>query len=422
MTKIKYNQFQSHYNITNGNSVLVDFLRNEIKVMSDRIEFEYEYDLEYTKLATKLDNILAKKTNDVLYITFITSLNCNMHCVYCYEKNVGAFNKNLQLELDLDAIISFVKEEYILKSYRKINVTILGGEPLLEKNINKIDKFIAGINKISINTHFSIVTNGINVKKYINQIVKWKINDIQVTLDGTELIHNSRRYSIDNNINSFISIVEGLDTLCDNNITAYLRTNVDKNNIDDICNLGKFIIKKQWLKKGIKPYLYPVTTSGCTNYTTNDSEIVVLKNVLKELGKCSEVKNVFGLDFHGIEYISNILNGIQPRIKTRFCGVSQGQYVLTPEGDILNCWWGLEEKIFKVGRIQEKSYSIDYTKINKFYERNILNIPQCINCKFKYLCGGGCTYREFFNKGSVDSGQCYPYDALIKEYLNYAIS
>lgn len=422
MTKIKYNQFQSHYNISNNKTVLVDFLHNEIKVMDDYIEFEYEYDLGYNEKATKLDNILTKKTNDVLYITFITSLKCNMHCVYCYEKNVGSSYENLELELDLDAIISFVKNEYINNSYQKINVSILGGEPLLEKNISKIDKFIEGINKISVNTHFSVVTNGINVKKYIDQIVKWKINDIQVTMDGTELVHNSRRHSIDSNINGFHTIAEGIDILCDNNITAYLRTNVDENNIADICNFGKFIIEKQWLIRGVKPYLYPVTTSGGTNYIINDSEIVILKKVLKELGKCSEVKNVFGLDFHGIEYISSILNGRQPRIKTRFCGVSQGQYVLTPEGNVLNCWWGLEEKVFKVGRIQEKSYSIDHEKITKFYERNILTIPQCINCKFKYLCGGGCTYKEYFNKGSVDSGQCYPYDTLIKEYLTYAIS
>lgn len=422
MEKVKYNQFQSWYQLKNDKVAVVDFLHNEIKVIEQSCEPEYEFDSEYDSLANRLDKILTKKRNDILNITLITSLECNMCCVYCYEKSVSSSFEKVDDKLDLERMVDFVKDEYTRGDYSSINANILGGEPLLDINIGKIDVFIKNISQISPKAHFSIVTNGINVTKYIDQLVKWKIENVQVTMDGTELIHNSRRIVSESNINSFYTIVEGIDALCDKGISVFLRTNVDQNNISDINSFSRFIIDKGWLEKGVTSYIYPVTTSGCSDYILEDSELDIFKKILKELGKNPELNHVFDLDFHGIKYINDILNGIQPTIKTRFCGVSQGQYVLSPEGNVLNCWWGLEEKIFKVGEIRTDGYSIDYKKIDMFHERSVLTTPNCISCKFKYFCGGGCAYKEHAGSGTVNNGQCYPYDELIKEYLNYAIS
>lgn len=83
------------------------------------------------------------------------------------------------------------------------------------------------------------------------------------------------------------------------------------------------------------------------------------------------------------------MNCITPKIKTRFCGVAQGQYVITCEGNILNCWWGITEDIFKIGEFIDKDFLIDRKKVSYFRERNILSMSKCIKCKFKYICGGG---------------------------------
>lgn len=421
MDKVDYNQFQSIYELEGKTKILVDFLCSNIKLYSVDTMFNYKYDDKYNEQSIKLDSILIKKSSEILAITLITDLNCNMDCLYCYEKDVSLNTKNEYRIINVYEVINLISSEIKSKKYKEIEVNVIGGEPLLENNIEFLNNFFKEIKLLNINTNFSLVTNGINVSNYIDNIIFWGINDIQITLDGTEKIHNQRRMPIDKNLNGFKKIEEGVNMLLQHNIKVFLRINVDKNNVNYIVDLGRYIKKNMWLNKGLKAYIYPLTSSGNKDYVLKETELTIFKMILDKFKDEEDVSSIFKFDFHGINYIDELIENKCPTIRTRFCGVSKGQYVIYVDGTILNCWWGIENDIFKIGKIDQMNYYIDDSKIKKFSKRNTLEIQGCKVCKFKYICGSGCVYNEYLNKGTINTGNCSQFDLLIKEYLNYVL-
>ncbi len=76
---------------------------------------------------------------------------------------------------------------------------------------------------------------------------KGKIREVQVTLDGTADIHNSRRF-LKGGDGTFDRIVRGIDAALANKIDINLRMVIDKENIDNLPDLAQFAIDKGWTK------------------------------------------------------------------------------------------------------------------------------------------------------------------------------
>ena len=93
----------------------------------------------------------------------------------------------------------------------------------------------------------AVVTNGYNLKEYAEILSRGQIREVQVTLDGTEKIHNDRR-PLKNGLGTFDAIVEGIDETLGKNIPINLRVVVDKDNIGELPGLAKFAEQKGWTK------------------------------------------------------------------------------------------------------------------------------------------------------------------------------
>lgn len=86
--------------------------------------------------------------------TFIRFAGCNLNCSYCDTKY--AQKKNQGVEKSIDEIISTVKKANIK------NITITGGEPLLQKDILTLLKKL-----VELGYNVNIETNGsINIKPF----------------------------------------------------------------------------------------------------------------------------------------------------------------------------------------------------------------------------------------------------------------
>jgi uncharacterized protein len=133
---------------------------------------------------------------------------------------------------------------------RKKYITVFGGEPLLNSPEHK--KYIetlllkANANELDV----AIVTNGYHLKEYIPILKKGRIREVQVTLDGTARVHNSRRM-LRGGKSTFEQIVEGIDETLANNIAVNLRMVIDKENIDELPKLANFAIEKGWTSSSL---------------------------------------------------------------------------------------------------------------------------------------------------------------------------
>lgn len=417
METIYYNQFQSVYEIYDYYFV-IDFLHNNIKKYNKKdFLLVYRFNNDSQIKCDILDSKIKNRNSHILDITIITDFACNMKCLYCFEHSFTS--KVISNKLNPVLIINFIKEMLDKYNYKLLRINISGGEPLLPYNIEYLDKLCLIIRSLNVPTEFHLTTNGLNIVDFIDNIQKWDIEDIQITLDGTEKFQNTRRAPV-SLINGFEKITTGITSLLNLGIQVSLRVNVDKNNVSNLPELAKFIISQGWLNKSCQTYLYPITYSGNPDYLLTDSELDIFKQVLFIMRNQSpEVKNVFSYDFHGIDYLNNLLIGKMPVIRNRYCGFSMGQYVLLNNGHIYSCWWGVNNQDFCIGNITETDITLNEQKINAISQRTVQNMPLCNKCKFKYLCGGGCAFKEWVNFGTTNQGNCAEFDLLFNEYLHY---
>jgi len=417
--KLYYNQYQSIYR-TEEYIIVVDFLKNSIlKVPSFDMQCEYKFNEEYNEYANRLSNRLndLEPRNRTLKITVITDFVCNMSCLYCYEACMGI--EQIPKKTQPESIISFIVEQYQHNFYSAIRVEIVGGEPLMEHNIAFLDELVFKIQLLEYPTTFSITTNGLNVSKYIEKLLAWNIKDFQITVDGLEKVQNQRRIPHDRNINGFEEIAKGIDILLKNNCFVAFRMNVDCNNVQEIPKLANYILQRGWMNLNFHPYIYPITQSGNCNYSIKDTEAETFHLVMQVLQDTKpKIGNVFSLNFHGLDYIDSIIENKLPRLRLKFCGITDGQFIVSNDGNIYSCWWGVGEKRFHVGDLDG---NIDNEKIKKFSERSTNYISRCRECKFRFLCGGGCTYKEWINHNTTDQGQCAEFDLIIGEYIKFRI-
>jgi len=417
MNILHYNQFQSLY-IIQDKYVILDFLKNQMfDYKKSTYTPNYRYDKEYDEMAKNLDALIKDVRNGTLDITIITDYACNMRCLYCYEHSWQ--QKSLPKKANPVLVVDFIKQLFNSSEFKSVRINILGGEPLMSHNIEFLDEVIKKLKKLDIPTMFQMTTNGLNIVDYIGKIIEWEIRDFQITLDGMQKVQNTRRMPLDM-IDGFEKITQGIDLLLNNkNISVSLRINVDKNNVDEIPELAKFIQKKQWNESNFYAYIYPVTYSGNKNYILDSSDVEIFEMILNTLrNQSKEIRDFFALDFHGIAYVKSILNGQLPTIRNKFCGHALGQYVISNTGEVYSCWWGAEHDDFKIGNIKNQK-KINESKILDFSNRSMKNIERCKTCKFKYLCGGGCTFKEWIDNKTLDQGHCSNFDELIYQYLLY---
>jgi len=105
---------------------------------------------------------------------------CNCRCVMC---DIWKDNKNLKqlTEKDIEGLL------YTLKKFGTQQVTMSGGEALLNANFFKLCELLkkAGIS-------ITLLTTGLTIKKNADQLIKW-IDEIIVSLDGDEMLHDAVR-------------------------------------------------------------------------------------------------------------------------------------------------------------------------------------------------------------------------------------
>ena len=422
MKTLTYNQFQSLYDLQ-GFYVLVDFLNNSITnyAKDDHVPkylFDEVYQNKMNELNVRVKSIL--QPSKTLEITLILDLKCNMKCVYCYE---AALNKeNEQTKLDKKHIIDFISMQWEKGNYELLRINILGGEPIMPHNIEYLNKLVNEIHQIGIPVSIIITTNGLTISEYVESITSWKVKQIQVTLDGVEGIHNLRRIPCERR-NGFRDIITGISMLIEKGIFVNIRVNVDKNNAAGLPDLARYFISQSWQKSFYSVYIYPITMSGRKDYVVNNNEAIILNLVLNVLNELPiDLRNVYNLDFYGIIYIDYIIDGRQPLIISKFCGATNGQYVIQNDGYVRTCWWALDVNKFIVANLLSNSHYKQYEdNFNDFMNRSVLKMHRCVSCKFKFICGAGCVYKEWKNRNTLYYGNCSEFDTLISAYLEYRL-
>jgi uncharacterized protein len=355
-----------------------------------------------------------KRDTDEIQIFYVPSYACNFNCSYCYQDEYNQppahFNKDI-----LKAFFQFIDIKF---SDRRKYITVFGGEPLLN-NASQKEFFTHFIAETKIRQlDVAVVTNGYYLEEYIDILKNGNIREIQVTLDGTEKIHNNRRM-LKGGGTSFLKIVRGIDLALASKINVNLRMVLDKDNIDDLPNLARFAMEKEWTKSGF------FKTQLGRNYELHHcqgaasklySRIDLYTDIYKILKENPEIA-----DFHKPAFsISKYLfeEGHLPDPLFDSCPGTKTEWAFDFMGKVYACTATVGKSGEELGTFFPVQM-LDDKRINEWQNRDILSIEKCSSCTLQLACGGGCAAIAKNTSGSINSADCRPVKDLIGLGIGY---
>ena len=353
------------------------------------------------------------RDDDEIQIFFVPNYACNFACSYCYQDEY--VNPSGEISHDVvDSFFGHISKEF---AGRKKYITVFGGEPFLNtpKQKDILEYLIKKANDAAL--ELSFVTNGYSLVEYIDLIKTAKVREIQVTLDGTEEIHNSRRY-LKGGKGTFDKVVAGIDACIANEVTINLRIVADKENIDNLPALADFAIDKCWTKSEF------FKTQIGRNYELHHCQSspdklfsrVSLYEKLYDL--CKVYPQI--LEFYKPAYsISKFIweNEEVPTPLFDSCPACKTEWAFDYTGSIFSCTATVGKQEELLGTFYPE-VKLNHELIKDWQSRDVTEISECRSCNLQLACGGGCGSIAKNATGKICSPDCRP----VKELLELGFS
>lgn len=349
-----------------NNNLPFEILENLIKKW-----FMVPNDYDEYKLCDQMNNLLnilygpGNKANAITKYTVLTTTDCNARCFYCFEHGRKRINMSERVALDT--------AQYIIKSSGAKPVTFrwFGGEPLY--NYEAIDIICRVLRDNNIEYSSSMVSNGYLFDDAIIEKSKdlWNLENVQITLDGTEEIYNRCKAFIYKDTNAFQRVMENIHKLLESGINVKIRMNMDTHNSDDLFALVDQLAEKFGNYSNLTVYthlLFDNTDEKRKNRKFD--ERYMLMEIHKKLSAYIKSK--------GFE-VRHTLDGYFR--KNQCMADSDSAVVIAPDGSLGKCEHFSDDNFF--GSIY--SECVDKTVIDGFKQRRPVD-SLCAKCPMYPAC------------------------------------
>lgn len=392
---------------------VVELLRNPLngdpsvletlKTRGHLTELSPEEELHKIEEMYKKYTKLPKKHAHFIIITY----NCNLMCPYCYLSDIQSKDKAWVNKTITDEYIDKIFEIISSMDSRPGRITLYGGEPLLVKNKPIVEKILReGGNR---GYGFLVLTNGVSVRSFLDVLKGYSVI-LQVTIDGPQQIHDTRRVKKDGT-GTFDEVVQGVDAALDAGLTMYLRTNLDKDNIHVLPQVVNFYREKDWLNHPhVSLHFSPVFEKSGAHYEPITSRKNIYDSVIVQAAQDPDISK-FAFDLRGSDLFENIFSrGELGPPRFWYCDANHSTFIFDPFGDVYVCTEHVGEEHAKVGVYYPELVLNE--QYNQWRERIVLTIPECRECKYALFCGGGCGYKALEKYGTLSKPMCYDYDEV----------
>lgn len=349
--------------------------------------------------------------NENKFTVFVLTYMCNFACPYCYESAPKCTNSSIMTEEMVDRIFD-------INGGTLSQIALYGGEPFLPETRSIIEYIVS---KAS-NADFSVTTNGYYLLEFSDLLRKLNVQNVMVTLDGPEDLHNKTR-KLKNGEGTYSKIMQGIRTCLMHSIPIKIRMNITPENISPCEQLRESLIKEfptQFNKKILTFELQPIFQLSTENKDELNERLIF--NKMTDCGLPTKY-NMISLTSSPV--LRTFINNTRQNFRHRYChcDAEDRRRFYDSEGDIYSCILSLNNKAATVGTY----YPECKFKGSSFLTRNIESIPQCKTCKLKFLCGGGCANAILNTAGDVMKPNCQQilhevYDELPKLFGKYTNS
>lgn len=338
-----------------------------------------------------------------MQLSICPTLGCNFSCPYCFEHSQS--EHAIMTEKTGRALIDFIKTHKEKGVEQISSIFWYGGEPLLAFGVieSLTDQII---NIFPDYKHGVLVTNGYLLdNKKIDRLNKLRIVAIQITLDGMESMHNQRRM-LRNGGNTYVQIMGNLDLLMQSDWKGrcIVRVNIDKMNRHEFATLRNELVKRY---KSKRITVYPGRIGG-QEWETHD---------------CFS-SHEWGRYILDLYQSGDIVpdNGFFPLTgKQNTCtATSKNSYVVGPMGELYKCLEDVGEITLTIGSVHEPGLITNRPLIARYcMGTDPFTDPDCFECKYLPVCGGGCAAERLKNQKSahLKKNYCSPIKDNLEGYL-----
>lgn len=326
---------------------------------------------------------------------------CNLCCGYCY---IQKRSTHMGLELAKRLVVKVVSDCKGV-GFDEVVFKLAGGEPALcwENGRALIDWTKAYFANSVPSIRFYIITNGTLLPpSLIGYISSGKIG-ISVSLDGVEEWHDKqRRYH--NGSGSFRDVDNNLNKLLSMGIRPYILTTVTKDNVCGITKLAEYCIQRNL---SFRFSFYREVSTSFDDLKNDNLQLT------RELLRCYEwvANNLPARSLYQFHKFGD-MNLKVPKL--RGCGVGVSGMTLSSNGEVCVCQYKMSEPIgnaFKNNTVQLIANQYQY----RLDENRVEQIPVCKDCKWRFVCGGGCPFltKRHFGTFKHHSPYCGVYKSVL---------
>lgn len=314
---------------------------------------------------------------------FHVTSRCNLNCVGCYSDEE---NRNCKNDLTTEQCLRIIDN---LKQSNVTNIIISGGEPFLRNDLVDILKYAKQDCSIPV---IQVVSNGmVERKKYIEALPY--IDSLSISVDGynekTSFLRNS-------NMEYVLGTVKYLSSITPKICMIFTLNAQNIPFISDYINLSNSLH-------------VPFTFSLLTVRDTEELKPFCLGE--KEYSFLGEIEKI--QDFP----IDDVTQGNCIGCK-RSCGLGKYTISIASNGDVYPCHM-LQTPSLRIGSALNNNLTVLLSTHKSNW--NVDNITECVDCDYKYICGGGCYARRFFDNPSIQASHdpcCNLYKADISRIIS----
>lgn len=278
--------------------------------------------------------------NKVSELRVLHNNSCQFKCNHCFY----GFEETKSPMYDLDEYIEMIDK--IIDETSISNIHFSGKEPLYNKDIFKVCKHLKENHpKIT----YDLVTNGLNITKYLEDIKNSGVSKVMLSTDGILSDGKLRPESkyIEENIKLLQSIGIPLEIFVD----------ITERNIHTILDDIKYLSEELSIKEILVRPVIPIGNGKDLTYITKlksfadfyerlceeteDLDAHISVGVNTGYVKYYLKDSSYGLIHEDIQYISKTTNdSMTPTVSLRpeyYCGVYESTLTLTPDGYLLGC-------------------------------------------------------------------------------------
>lgn len=323
-----------------------------------------EYDEQ--KAVAQLRRILRvlNRSSSITSYTILPTTHCNARCFYCYECNYEHVHMT---EERAHEVVQYILDH---SDGKKLSIGWFGGEPLVGVRI--ISQISRELTEKGAEFTSHMISNGalFNEKMVKEAVDLWKLQNVQITIDGTEEIYNRVKDYISMKGSPYQTVLGNIRLLSETGIHVSIRINLGFHNEADTRTLIRELSERFADCENVTMYVHELFDGEGTDphlYTEEEKEH--LMNLVTEFND------------YAAENGKYLKKRALPFLTIAHCMADNDRSVIIqPGGELAKCEHSAA--VEKFGSI----YSDEWDKENLQGWKQYATLEECENCPLYPSC------------------------------------